>query len=408
MDDAQRLDALLARIDALQLAPEQAAPQVQAFFRGLSRPAATRLADLRPDQVGELGGAPPELRYRANRQRITRARDGLQTIDDAGSASKRDKRRLATLNEMLTPVREVTTGPDGRRLAVFRHRQFLSVETEGQGRFVEVRGDLSQARRVALMVPGMGNSLDSLRDLTARSEAVRKESGPGTAVVTWLRYDSPSNIILAAGKESAYEAAPALRADTVALRLDLPPGTPITAVGHSYGTVVIGQASLYGARFDRIFFTGSPGVDPDVHSAEDLGPALLIVERAPGDYVVYTQWHGPDPANFPDAMRAATAGRDPVHWHQQYYRPGTESLRNIGRAVRGDIRRISETDTSSGRETNLALGVGWAPALRGAVVPVSIVYEGLAELRGVSPPPRLEVVSRHTVPEQRQREGQDL
>lgn len=408
MDDAQRLDALLARIDALQLAPEQAVPQVQAFFRGLSPKAATRLAELRPDQIGELRGAPVELRYGANIHRITRARDGLQTVVDAAGkkAKGKDLRRLATLKEMLTPVHELTTGPDGQRVELFRHRQFLSVETEGQGRAVEVHGDLRQARQLALMVPGMGNNLETLRALAARSEAVRAEAGPGTVAITWLGYDSPSNIVKAAGKERAYEAAPALRADAVALRLELPPGTPLTAVGHSYGTVVIGQASLYGARFDRIIFTGSPGVDPDVHSAADLGPALLCVERAPGDYVVYTQWHGPDPANFEDAIRLDTAGGvEPVHWHQQYYRPKSGALHNIGLVVRGELEHLPEANTSSGRETQLVAGLGWAHLLRGAVVPVSIVYEGLAELRGVSPPARLEVVSRHTVPDQKERGG---
>jgi hypothetical protein len=308
---------------------------------------------------------------------------------------------------MLVPVRELTTGPDGRRLVSHRHRQFLSVETEGQGRAVEVHGDLSRARQVALAVPGMGNSLESLRDLVPRSEQIRREAGPGTVAVTWLGYDSPSGVVEAAGKESAYAAGPGLRADTVAVRLEVPPGTPITAVGHSYGTVVVGQASLYGARFDRIVLTGSPGVDPDVHSAADLGPAMLFVERSPGDYVAYSQWHGPDPADYPDAVRLATAGGEPVRWHNQYYRPGTESLANVGRVVRGEFGALTTTDTSAGRETHLALGVGWAHAIRGAAVPASIVYDGLAELRGVQPPARIEPASRHTVPDQSQRERPD-
>jgi hypothetical protein len=404
MDDAQRLDALLRRTASMP--PEQAAPRIHAFFGGLDPAAATRLADRRPDQIGELNGAPAQLRFRANIHRITRARDALQVLDDAGKANKNDKRRLKTLNDLLTPVTVVTTGPDGRRVTLLQHRQFLSVDTDGKGRAVEVHGDLSRARRMAFMVPGMGNSLDRMPDLVARSKAVQNEAGEGTVAVTWLGYDSPSNVLQAAGKERAYDAAPGVRADLVALRLEMPPDTPITGVGHSFGTVVIGQACLYGARFDRVFFTGSPGVDPDVHSAADLhlGPQMLIVERAPGDYVVYTQWHGSDPANWPDVVRAATAGGEPVHWHQRYYRPGTESLKNAGRAVRGEIAQISRTDTSAGRETHLALGVGWAHGLRGAVIPVSIVYEGLAELRGVAPPPRLEVASRHTVPDQTQRE----
>jgi hypothetical protein len=57
MDDAQRLDALLARTAAM--APEQAAPDVRAFFQRLGPAAATRLADLRPDEVGDGAGWRP-------------------------------------------------------------------------------------------------------------------------------------------------------------------------------------------------------------------------------------------------------------------------------------------------------------------------------------------------------------
>jgi hypothetical protein len=116
--------------------------------------------------------------------------------------------------------------------------------------------------------------------------------------------------------------------------------------------------------------TGSPGIAKYVDEAADFvqPPTRLYTERAPGDYVSYSEWHGPDPANFPDAIRMATGdprGDDPVsvHWHNQYYRPNSEALRNIGRVVRGDLTHVTTTKTSRAAETKLFLGTSWGDPL---------------------------------------------
>src|SRR5689334_24931601 len=99
-------------------------------------------------------------RYRANHARLLAARQRLQDAVDTGTATAHDRKRLETVAELLTPRKGTDVDADGNVIAVERPRQFLSVAPEGQGRAVEVIGDLEQARNVAVLVPGMGNSLD--------------------------------------------------------------------------------------------------------------------------------------------------------------------------------------------------------------------------------------------------------
>jgi pimeloyl-ACP methyl ester carboxylesterase len=323
-----------------------------------------------------------EARFEANHSLLVAARDRLQAAVDADTASKQDRTRLDTVNDLLKPVLTAQVDASGNVVPVQQYRRFWSVDPERQGRAVEVLGDLESARNVALLVPGMGNSLETFGGQADRGEAIRHEAGPGTAVIVWLDYDSPQGIPAAMSKAPALEAAPRLAAFVDELDAVKLPSAKVTMVGHSYGTEVVGQALLNGAHPDRVVMTGSPGIDKHIDQATDLvaPPTRLYVERAPGDYVAYTQWHGPDPADFPDSIRMATA--DPVasdeavsvHWHNEYYRTNSESLRNVGRVVRGDLAHISRTDTTPMQETRLA----WGPGLRGLSGAAAKVYDGVA------------------------------
>jgi hypothetical protein len=328
-------------------------------------------------------------RYRANLELLEAARLRLQAAVDSGTADDAERRRLATVKELLTPVTESALDAEGNVVAVQRLRQFLTVDVDGQGRAVEVLGDLQHAKNVAVLVPGMGNSLDTFRGQSDRGDLIRQEARPSeTAVVVWLDYDSPQGLVQAANKDAALEGGPRL-ADFLneldGLKAD---GAEVTAVAHSYGTDVLGQALLDGGRAKRVVMTGSPGITKYVDEAADFAPppTRLYVERAPGDYVAYSEWHGPDPATFPDAIRMAT--NDPiandeavsVHWHNEYYRPNSEALRNIGRVVRGDLASITTTDTSRSAETKFVLGTSWGGPLNAVAGAASKVYDGVVSL----------------------------
>jgi hypothetical protein len=332
-------------------------------------------------------------RYRANLKLLEAARVRLQAAVDAGTASEAQQRRLATVQELLTPVTVSALDAEGNIVSVQRQRQFLKVDPEGQGRAVEVLGELDKAPNVAVLVPGMGNSLDTFRGQSDRGDLIRQEAGPSdTAVVVWLDYDSPQGLVQAASKDAALEGGPRLAEFLNELDQVTADDAEVTAVAHSYGTDVLGQALLDGGRAKRVVMTGSPGITKYVDKAADFvqPPSRLYVERAPGDYVAYSEWHGPDPATFPDAIRMAT--NDPiandeavsVHWHNEYYRPNSEALRNIGRVVRGDLNSITTTDTSRSAETKLVLGASWGGPLNAVAGAASKVYDGVVSLTNPS------------------------
>jgi Alpha/beta hydrolase len=333
-------------------------------------------------------------RYHANLELLEAARDRLQAAADAGTADEAERRRLATIDDLLTPVTVSALDAEGNVISVQRQRQFLKVDPEGQGRAVEVLGDVQHAKNVAVLVPGMGNSLDTFRGQSDRGDLIRQEAGPSkTAVVVWLDYDSPQGLLQAASKRAALEGGPRLAEflnELDGLKAD---DATVTAVAHSYGTDVLGQALLDGGRAKRVVMTGSPGITKYVDEAADFvqPPTRLYVERAPGDYVAYSEWHGPDPATFPDAIRMAT--NDPiandeavsVHWHNEYYRPNSEALRNIGRVVRGELGSITTTGTSLSAETKLVLGASWGGPLNAVAGAASRVYDGVVAVTNPSP-----------------------
>jgi pimeloyl-ACP methyl ester carboxylesterase len=327
-------------------------------------------------------------RFRANHAVLVAARDRLQAAVDAGTASDDQRKRLDTVKDLLTPVTVTDVDAEGNVVEVQRPRQFLKVDPEGQGRAVEVLGDLPGAKHIAVLVPGMGNSLDTFRGQSDRGDLIKQEAGPGTAVVVWLDYDSPQGLMQAASEDAAIAGGPTLAAFLNEVDELKAEDADVTLVAHSYGTDVAAQAVMKGARPKRLVMTGSPGIEKHVDEAADFvqPPTRLYTERAAGDYVSYSVWHGPDPANFPDAIRMATAdpqvGDDPVsvHWHNEYYRPNSEALRNIGRVVRGDLTHITTTNTSRSAETKLFLGTSWGGPLNAVAGAASKVYDGVVAL----------------------------
>ncbi len=385
-------DELLDRVT--DLPPEKAAREVRDHFAALPPGAAAALAESRIREVGGLDGVPAELRYRANHLRLVEAHERLRAKLD--SASKDEVTRYNTLSEMLRPVgQRLDVDADGNRIVVPVHRQFLLAEPEGQGRMVEVLGDLAAADRVTVLVPGMNNDLDKVRSQTARAQDLQTETGPGSATVVWLGYDAPLTLEGAMSKESSIAAAPRFARFAAGLGTEVRPDADRILIGNSYGGQVAGQAMLReGVRFDRVILTGCPGVDPHVRSAADFVPegVPLYVARAPGDFISYAEPHGPDPASFPDAIRFATNdGKVPVRGHVSYFVHDSESLRNIGRIIRGDLQAVTRTSTTPEEESRVLGGLSWAEPLRQAAaspvaVPLAKVFDGVRALGKLSSP----------------------
>ncbi|MFC8824469.1 alpha/beta hydrolase [Streptomyces sp. NPDC057137] len=287
--------------------PESATPtQVAAFFRTLSAERQRELAERHSGVVGNLDGAPVQLRYRANRLAI--AKD-----------------------------------PRYQRLAT-GDRQIIAFDPRGRGTVAEVYGDLLTARHVSVVVPGSDidartydRSKDPYGTPAGMATSLRTATHGRTAVVAWAGYTTPVGVGL--------DAATGELAEAGAARLARFTGG-LTAVGvaapalfcHSYGSVVCGLAASEVAARD-IVVLGSPGMRADSVGALRTD-ARVWAAKDPSDWISKVPnveflglGHGADPAGKDFGARRVPART--AHGHTGYFAPGTDSLRAFAAIATG-------------------------------------------------------------------------
>lgn len=229
-------------------------------------------------------------------------------------------------------------------------RQFLAYDRQGDGRVVEVLGDLRTARHVAVVVPGSGHRLGNFT--TSRSGAAPRRNGQAlldelhrqapqgkVAVVIWTGYDTPERVnVDAARSERAVPGGRDLARLTELLAGMAPAAETVTLTCHSYGSVVCGRAAS-GARADNIVVVGSPGTDAG-HVSELRTDAHVWAARTADDPIRFVPdvrlgdfGHGEDPSKPEFGADVFRTGE--IRGHDSYYEPGSESLANIARIVLG-------------------------------------------------------------------------
>ncbi|PCG85776.1 hypothetical protein CIB93_12740 [Streptomyces sp. WZ.A104] len=285
---------------------------------GAARPAAVPAPA--PTALGPLRDAGPAAlaeRYAVGRQDILAA--------ERAAVGHGDLKRAATLRAMASPG-----------------RQFLSFDGRDGGRSVEVVGELAAARRVAVLVPGAGVSLDAYGRLRRGAVALQRELGDGGAVLAWLGYRTPATVSPASVTDGrAAEAAPGLRALVDRLAAVLP-GARITLLCHSYGSVVCARAAS-GTAADALVLYGSPGVGSE--DADSLGTGARVwAGRGGADWIarvphvrvrvpfVGAVGFGTDPVAERFGAEVFDAGGG---GHSDYLLPGSRALTNLGRIVSG-------------------------------------------------------------------------
>lgn len=219
----------------------------------------------------------------------------------------------------------------------------MHVDPSGDGRLVVAYGDPATARNVAVYVPGTGASFDGARADLDRGLALWNAAGPETAVITWIGYDAPNDVVGEATKMSfARDGGRELAAFVRSLDLDA--GVELTLVGFSYGSVVVGEASRRLGTVQNVVLVGSPGAGEGVHRAEQLRAERVYSLAADRDPVTWGDVHGtrPDAPSF-GAIRVEVGE---AHGHGDYLKEGSTSVRQIGHIIEGrhDLVERAPTD----------------------------------------------------------------
>ncbi|MEU1590322.1 alpha/beta hydrolase [Micromonospora sp. NPDC005710] len=238
-------------------------------------------------------------------------------------------------------------------------RRFLLFDARGDGRAVEVFGDLADADRIAVLVPGVGSTLADfdrgLGGVAGRAPAVQagrlfrelRASDPAArvAVLAWLGYDPPDGLVAAAGGVSARRGAAGL----AALLRELAgrrPAAAITLVGHSYGALVVSLAADDApSQVTDVVSLG--GVGAGVQRADDLpGGRRFWAAEAPTDWIRRVPQvrlpglgFGRRPGDPAFGARSLPVGG--VAGHDGYLAPGSASLGAVVAVVlgrTGDVR----------------------------------------------------------------------
>ncbi len=326
--------------------PDSSPGAVARFFTSLTARQQQQLAERHPLVVGNLDGAPLNLRYRANRTslgRAIRAENRRRLSSDLTEHGRQNSLRLVHRYRSLLE--------DGR--------QILSFDPTGRGRAAEVFGDLATAERVSVVVPGADTDLLSFERTEQEREAPvgmaralyatgrHQDPTAKLAVVAWADYTTPSGIDF----DAATGGLAADGADRLLRMVDgLPERTSTSLFCHSYGSVVCGLAAsrLPKGKVVDIAVFGSPGVRAD--RAEDLNTdARVWAARDSSDWirnVPHLEFaglgHGADPVS--DDFGARVLSADNAHGHNGYLKPGTTSLRNFGSLAVGAYDAVACAD----------------------------------------------------------------
>lgn len=269
----------------------------------------------------------------------------------APTATTLDATYAAHRANALEAARMADAYGDRERAAVDRAlagRQLLYFDGRGDGRVTEVFGDLAQADRVAVLVPGSDTGLDTYGRFRAAALALHERLGRRTAVVAWLGYETPGTVSTAVATTGrAEEAAPGLRDAVRDLRAVAGRQARVSLLCHSYGSVVCAEAAP-GLDADDIVLLGSPGTGVDTAAALRTR-ARIWAARGADDWVGSvphlsaglfgtTIGFGADPVSPGFGARVFAAGDG---GHSDYFDPRSTSLTNLTRIVLGQTRAVT-------------------------------------------------------------------
>jgi hypothetical protein len=200
---------------------------------------------------------------------------------------------------------------------------------------------------------GMTGQIDRATSIQMAADQLTPAAND-VSVVAWLGYDPPQgdeSIVAAASSDRAVDGAVSLDHFVDGLRASHD-GTSdhITAIGHSYGSIVVGEAASHGRHLaaDHIVTAGSPGMD--VYQASDLNVgARHVWAGSAADDPVSSPGPNIPVVGYPVADGMAIGHNTPphnpgfganvyhvdTHGHSGYWVPTSQSMQNQARIVVG-------------------------------------------------------------------------
>ncbi len=330
-----------------------------------------------PQLAGNLDGVPADDRDTANRSWLGRQRaelqaawdsiqDRLRTLDPMSDEATRLAERLWDIQQQKSNLDDIQQGLDraGPR------GMLIGVDGSGDGKAIIAVGNPDTARHTGVWVPGLSTdagsttgNVERMRWLHDAADNLTPGERGDVATVYWLGYDAPEVLgVSVAFEERSRQGAEPYVAFMQGMRAthEGEPGH-LVAMGHSYGTTVLGEAARTGRLpVDDIVTAGSPGMHVDHARDLHIDPHHVWTGSADDDWVsetsnladkaVYLPIAGPFIADaYEDGHNrsphheefGANRFRVDTEGHTQYWNPDSESLRNQARILTGQYGRTS-------------------------------------------------------------------
>ncbi|MGW4033403.1 alpha/beta hydrolase [Streptomyces sp. NPDC004838] len=375
-------------LDSLGSIPQDASPARNAqWWDGLSDEQRDAHLSMHPASVGALDGLPANVRDEANRTVLAQKQGQYQTALDAIPPEPTNKYKWLNGSRMpyvteeylawenkyaeqrehlaraLKGMRSIEERLDSAGTEGLPEAYLLGFSPEGNGRAIVANGNPDTADHTAVYVPGTTSNLGSIGGNISRMAnlwqgATDSADGDSVSTITWLGYDTPQHIAKDAPfSHYADDGAPAFNRFLDGLETSRTVDTPshTTAIGHSYGSTLIGSAARQGElNADDVIFAGSPGVQ--VGSAEELDVPKGRVwnQEAPKDPVpdLGRFGHGGDQWRLgggvwlipSDELFGANQMATGTEGHSDYWKPDTLSLKNQAQVVVGQHGNVKLED----------------------------------------------------------------
>lgn len=336
-------------VNALLVSPPDSS-RMAADWSTLSEPVRNDLITGAPRLIGNLDGVPFAARNRANaielRRTIADTRHRLK-----GELGKGVRLQLQRELATLEGVRRAVTTPPGHA-----KRSLVILDIGRTTRAAIAIGDLSTARYVSYLVPGMYFSVDQqVQDWASTADELHEEQQRwlrrsfgcracsttiGVATVAWIGYQTPG-LLDVGGLQLAKEGAGYLEHALEGVRALRVGDEPyLTVIAHSYGsTAALMALERHSVHVDALALLGSPGSDAQSARDLDVTPGNVFVAQAGLDPVVHTAFFGSDPGSpsYGATPIGVTGAIDPFGarplsastGHNGYFKPGSECMRNL-------------------------------------------------------------------------------